>query len=330
MRSAFVLLLILFVSCRSTPKKTTVSEEGSDAQFSFEDFSNAFKKLSLPYQLTDTDLLKNNDTAALQNFDPKPFISDSLLSKGFGKGSKLKYIPIGEVAVPKKETYFFIKTVGGSARAAYLLVFDAQKNFSASLPFLVPDDDESTTQVSTFDRSQTISRNTTKKTAGGNTKEGRDVYVYNNSIHQFTLIMTDLMDESVALINPIDTLRKTQKWTGDYINGKNNLVSVRDGRSPNERMIFIHFEKEEGSCKGELKGNFLMAASNTAIYRQGSDACVLTLRFEGSSVNMHEENCGNHRDVKCLFEGIYTRRALPKEKPKTNTKKSPPKKAPTP
>ncbi|MER3463066.1 MAG: hypothetical protein C4329_00110 [Chitinophagaceae bacterium] len=316
MRFGLACLLVLLIACKDGKKGDEGKDDNSDG-FSYESFSNKFPKGSLPYSLTDTGLLRNTDTATLSSISSEHFIADSLLSKAFDKGARIKFTPLAKIEVPKKETYFIVKAISGSDRAAFMLVFNKDKKFSASFPFLIPDDDNTTSQTSSIDRSQTISRSTLKKSTDGTAKEGRNVFVYNSGINGFTLVLTDLLDDNAALINPIDTLKHTQKWTGDFTNGKDNLVSVRDGRSPKERMVFIHFEKEEGRCKGELKGNFLMTSSNTAVYRGGTDPCVLTLRFDGSQVSMHEENCGNHRDVKCMFEGSFTHKTVKtKSKPK--------------
>jgi thiamine phosphate synthase YjbQ (UPF0047 family) len=87
-------------------------------------------------------------------------------------------------------------------------------------------------------------------------------------------------------------------------------------------MMFIHFEKNNGECTGELKGNLLMTSSKTAVYRQGGDPCVLELNFGTSSVTLKEaEGCGLHRDLECLFEGTYPRKKVEKEKASTKKTK---------
>jgi hypothetical protein len=328
MRLGFVLVLGILLACNNDKKGSEAKND--DKSFSYENFSNKFKTSSVPYSISDTGLLKNTDTTTLRSFATEHIIPDSILNKAFSKGAKIRFTPLVKIEVPKKETYFIVKATGGDGNAAFMVVFNEQKQYSASFPFLVVDSDNNTSQLSSIDRSYTISRATTKKAKDGTNKEGRDVYAYNSAANTFTLIMTDLLEDNNVLINPIDTLKRTQKWTGDYGREKNNLISIRDGRTPNERMVFIHFEKEEGTCTGELKGYVLMTSSNEAVYRGGSDPCVLTLRFQGSSVSLHEENCGNHRDVRCMFEGSYQRKAEPKTKSKSNDKKSSAKKAATP
>jgi len=63
-----------------------------------------------------------------------------------------------------------------------------------------------------------------------------------------------------------------------------------------------------------------MINATTAQYRHAGDPCVLELVFTNTTVRMKEiEGCGNHRDIRCLFEGSYVKKkvAKPKEtKPK--------------
>jgi len=137
--------------------------------------------------------------------------------------------------------------------------------------------------------------------------------------------MTDLLDESKRdLINPIDTMPKTRKFAGDYILGKRNLVSIRNGRTASQALAFIHIEKNEGGCIGELKGEILFTSSNTAIYRQGGDPCILQFTFSSNSVSLkEEEGCGNHRGLDCTLNGNYTKKKEAKSRSinKKTTKK---------
>jgi hypothetical protein len=134
----------------------------------------------------------------------------------------------------------------------------------------------------------------------------------------FTLILTESNDKAAVesvLVNPIDTLPRRNKLSGDYTQGKMNLVSIRDGRNATECLFFIHFEKNEGACKGELKGRARIIAPNKVVYHQPGDQCELEFNFSAKSVTIREEmGCGSHRDIKCFFEGTFNRRADVKPK----------------
>jgi hypothetical protein len=315
-----VVWMMAFVACNNNAQNNEENEE-EDTAFSYTNFSERFKAATLPYQLSDSGLLKNEDTAALRNPTFSSFIPDSIKQKLVGKGSNIKYVPLAKIEVPKGESYFIVKAMSGNRKAAMLTVFDKEKNYSTSFPFLVPDEDAATNQASSIDKAYSISRNVARKTKDDIIIDGKDVYVFNADAKDFTLIMTDLLDESnQELINPIDTFARTNKLAGDYVKDKRNIVSVRDGRNPNELTVFIHFEKNKGECTGELKGDVLMTSSKTAVYRQGGDPCVLELQFGKSSVTLREvEGCGSHRDVTCLFEGTFPLKK--EEKDKSSTKK---------
>ena len=119
------------------------------------------------------------------------------------------------------------------------------------------------------------------------------------------------MDESI-----LNTL------VGDYRIDKKNLVSVRDGRYPNQLLVYIHTENKAGDCKGELRGEFVMTSSTTAVYRQGGDPCVLNLTFKGNSVSIEEEKgCGNYRGLDCPLTGTFTMRKPASAKSKSGKPK---------
>ena len=85
-----------------------------------------------------------------------------------------------------------------------------------------------------------------------------------------------------------------------------------------ERMIqrscfFVHFEKDNAECVGELKGTARMISPTKAYYKAVGNPCTIEFTFNGPAVVMKEiEGCGSYRDIKCFFEGTYPRK---KEKP---------------
>jgi hypothetical protein len=305
------------VACKTKSK----NDEKDETNFNYETFSEKFSKPALPYQLSDASLLSGKDTNSIRSTAFAAFIPDSIKRKVFGTGAHIKYIPLARINEPDAETYYILKAVSGSKKAGLLYVFDKNNEFGAVFPFLVPDADPSTSQLSSIDKSFSITRSTARAMKNDVNAEGKEVYIYNEEAKNFTLIMTDPLDNSsLAVINPIDTFPKKSKFAGDYTNGKRNLVSVRDAKNPSQVNFFIHFEKNE-ECSGELKGTALMTSAKTAVYRQGGDPCVLELNFSGRTVSLHEiEGCGSHRSVRCVFEGQFTRK-IEKTKPATRKTK---------
>lgn len=312
--------MVLFVTvwaCNNEKKE----EPEDESVFRYETFSGRFKDAKLPYNLTDSGLLNNEDTASIRNQQFISFIPDSVKKKLFSNPSKVKYVPLARVAAANGEQYFILKAVSGSRKAALLVAFDQAQNYGAAFPFLVPDNDAKSSQVSTLDKAFSITRSVTRRGEDDVLMEGKDVYVYNKDAKQFTLIMTDLLDEGeMEVLNPIDTFARTHRYAGDYTQGKRSILSIRDGRSDKEVMFFVHFEKNGGECTGELKGTLFFTSTTTAVYRQGGDPCVLEFEFKKSSVSMREaEGCGLHRGLQCLFEGTFTRK---KETAKDSEKSS--------
>jgi hypothetical protein len=79
--------------------------------------------------------------------------------------------------------------------------------------------------------------------------------------------------------------------------------------------VFVHMEKEEGTCTGELKGTLFFTSTTTAVYRQGGDPCVMEFTFTPTAVTVREdEGCGAHRDMKCVFNDTYKRKDIAKQK----------------
>ena len=285
-------------------------------------FTRAFKESPVPYQLTDTALLKDEGKDTLSSRYLSSLLPDSLVEQAFGQTTKIKYAPLARFGEKDRSTYYLVKGTAGGKKAAFLLSFDKEGNYGAAMPFLVPDKKDATSQTTTLDKSFTITRAIMERSSGAVIGEGKEVLAYDGTEKRFSLIMTDLLNNDAAvLMNPIDTFPRTHKLAGDYVKGKKNLVSIRDGRYANQLLVYIHTESSDGECKGELKGEFLLTGTTTAVYRQGGDPCILGLTFAGGSVTLNEERgCGNYRGLDCPLEGKFTRKK--EEKQKESTKKA--------
>ena len=297
-------LICLTIVCCNNKKSDVVNENG----FSYEGFTKKFSKTTLPYQLSDTSLFKTKDSAVLKAKTLTGFISDSLKNKLFGRTSKVKYIALCKFQRPTGETYFIVKGVNGNRRAVFLLVFDKNAQFATTLTFLNPIEPR-LSQVTSIDKSFSVSINRVRKKLKGAPTTSRNVYQYSSEKRKFQLILTDAQGEDFAgIINPIDSFSKKNKLSGDYIKNNRNFISIRDGRRPNQLLTFIHLENENG-CSGEFKGELLLASSNTAIYRHGGDPCVLSFKFTPPFVTLREdEGCGSYRGLDCLFEGSFRKK----------------------
>ncbi|RYZ26947.1 MAG: hypothetical protein EOO10_14145 [Chitinophagaceae bacterium] len=293
------------IACKNNDRKAEAKKEETEAG----GITAMFKEAALPYQLADTSLQKNTDTTSLPAASIAPLISDSIKNNYFGIGAKIKFTPLTKFNT-KAETYYVVKASTASKKGALVMVYDKDNKFAASYPFLLPDADPSTSQASIIDKNLTITKTISQRNGPDVTGEGKEVVAYDATQKAFSLIMLDVLNEELTeIISPIDTFAKTHKLAGDYRINKKNIVSIRDGRYPNQLLVYIHTEDKSGECKGELRGEFIMTSSTTAVYRQGGDPCVLNLTFSGNSVSLNEEKgCGNYRGLDCPLSGTFTRK----------------------
>lgn len=309
----FTLCLLVLAACKSKPATLT-----GDETVTPEEFIEFFPELKLPYNIADTSLAKkDNDSSAIANKILSQMIGDSVLRKQFGASAKPRIYPLGRVSVKKKETYVLIKAVAAAKKAVYLLTFDKLDSFKAALPLIVLDTDPQTSQSAGMDAKHTIFITRQRKKADGTSTYRKDGYIYND-IGVYTLIYAESNEEDekpADVVNPYDTTSHKAKYSGDYIKDKRNMVSVRDGKSPTQMRFFVHFEKDKGACRGELRGEATFVKPNIAVYRESGDPCVLQFTFTGNAVSMQEvEGCGNYRDIKCFFEGSFPKKKEAKPK----------------
>lgn len=309
--SLFIFFIILIAGCKS--KKATLS---GDEPVEIIDFIAFFPDTKLPYLVADSTLLKKEKDSLLISYTVfKQFVPDSILSHVFGKTAKPKIYPLAKSI--GDETYLFAKAIAGNKRAALVLGFDKKNQFIAAMPLLSLDQSSATKQTAIMDSRFTLTKNLFRKNKDGTMSEGKDVYVLNSSAKSFMLIMTDALDDKpTELANPIDTISRKQKYAADYGTGKMNLVSIRDGRKKDRFSFFIHFEKSNGECTGELKGEAIIKSPSMAEYREGGDPCILQFKFTSSSVSIKElEGCGSRRGLRCSFDGTYPRKKDIKPQP---------------
>jgi len=316
-----LVLAILVIAC-SNKKRPSLS---GDEPVEVADFISSFELVNTTYEINDSLLdRKEKDSFLISYKIFTEFVPDTVLTKTFGKNAKPKIYLLKRVEVENQETYLFAKAINAQKKVIYILCFNKDKKFIASMTLLSNDGNSATTHVAGIDRRYSIYRNTFLKRPDGSTAEGKEVYVFNNEAKQFVLIMTDALDDRIKeVINPIDTLSSNNKFSADYSKDKMNIVSVRDAGNPGKLNFFIHFEKNDGDCIGELKGVATIAKNNTALYKEPGDACLLEFIFTTSSVTLKEADlCGSHRGVKCSFDGTYPRKKANKPSYMSNVKKT--------
>jgi len=315
------LLAGAFCSCKS--KK--VSLAANDDKVNLEDFLDFFQPLKLPYGVTDTILRRKEPEADVINYGLfTRLVPDSVL-RLFGKTHPHLYA-IGKIKAPDAESYVFVKAVAKDRRALYILCFDKKNRFGAARPVLFSEESDArgVTGRADMDNKYTLTLLHQRKTTGGTVVYHKDAYVFNEDTG-LLLILTETNEAKNKIppvYDPIDTLPRKHKISGDYFQSsgnaaqdKRNLIAIRDGRDPSRFLFFIHFEKDEGTCNGELKGEAKFVSPGIARYRSYSDPCAIEFSFGSEGVSIKETGgCGVHRDIKCFFEGYYERRKTTKSK----------------
>ncbi len=283
-----------------------------------EDFIGSFPDLQLPYQVGDTVFGREEPDSTLIGYKVfTQFIPDSVLSKHFGKGASPDIYPLGKAKAGKNEIYLFIKAVTPEKEGVYIICFDKADKFSAARPLFASGNDKTSTAMASLDSRYTLTIMHQRKAPGGETFYKKDSYVFNDG-GKFMLILTESNEATAknkAVVNPIDTLPRKHKFSGEYVQDKLNFISVRDGKDASHIIFFVHFEKNDGDCKGELKGEARMISPTTAHYTVSGDPCSVNFYFTATHVAMKElEGCGNHRDIKCFFEGVFMKQKELKKK----------------
>jgi hypothetical protein len=309
----FIASFVLVFACKSK-KVSLAGNEPVDVH----EFIEYFQPIKLPVQFSDTVLTrKGSDSIEIGRTVFAQFVPDSVLVRSFGKSIKPKLFPLGKTGTKNEETYIFIKAICPGKKILYVLCFDPSEKFVAAKPLIVLDGESRVSWLATMDSKYTITILRQRKTEG-QVFYKKEAYVF-NSAGVFTLILTESNEpksSSALVYNPIDTLPHKHKFSGDYVEDKRNFVSVRDWKDGSRMQFFVHFEKDQGTCKGELKGEAKFVGTNIARYKTNGDGCVMEFAFSASQVRIKElEGCGNHRDIKCFFEGSFEKRKEVKTKP---------------
>lgn len=300
-----ILLLLLLFACKN--KQTSLQD---DSTVTVSDFIEFFPEVSLPFTVYDTTLTRKvNDSMLIGQKNFTKFIPDTIYRKEFGKSTPKLYA-MGRAVEKKKEKYLFIKAISGSKRVAYLVVFSKDEKFLRAMPLVRSGFDRTVSAHGLLDNKFQITTYRESKRTADEVRYKRNVYFYDRNSDQFTLIVTEPNEDIIQdVINPIDTLPAKHKYAGDYVVDKRNFVSIRDGKNASEIQFFVHFEKMKGECNGELKGQARMISNTVAQYAPGGNPCVLLLTFSGNKVTLKEKGpCGSYRDIKCFFEGSYTKK----------------------
>jgi hypothetical protein len=298
-------LILAFVACKSGEDKPK-----AESEMTSNDFVDLFKPIESGFVINSAKLASSNlDSFPISSSLIKKFLPDSIFLNDFGKKAKLKFFSLGRKKDNNKNDFILIKVSSINRKFVYLFVFDKEQNYKAGIPLVsIPGENKTQTEAG-IDKKFAITINNFKSASDGQSYFTKNVFAYDNEGF-FTLILRESNEipANQEVYNPIDSLPKKHKLTGDYRKNKKNFLSLRDGSKPNKLLFFIHFESENGRCSGELKGEAELVKANKLIYSAAGDPCSIEFNFSGSQVNFQElKGCGNYRGIKCSFEGTFTK-----------------------
>ncbi|WP_343690257.1 hypothetical protein [Chitinophaga sp.] len=296
------LALGLFASCKSGGKKS-----GPNA-VTFKEFRQSFADSKFPYKLP-PDVLSNTsaDTAAIDTALISQFLADTLAKADFPSG-KVSYYPLASLT-GNKINYLVVKAVDKNTTAAYLCVFDKKDHFLSRIQVAKIGSKGNKKEYFSIDSKEMLKITTETEVTPGHTATTENFYAVEPN-GSTSLIMTNSTGEAIPgqLFNPIDTLPKKNKLSGDYAAGENSIVSIRDGKDAKSFLFFISFTKESG-CKGELSGTGHFTATNKGEFRDKDSECGIAFQFSSGRLTIKEiGGCGAYRGVRCLFEGGFTKK----------------------
>ncbi len=302
-------VLVVLVSCGQ--KKIDFS---GDTPIKTKDFIAAFKIIPGNFYAADSNFTKIADTVTMGFKAITQFVPDTAITKYTGKDKKPQFHPVGRI-LKEKEIYFLINIKQHNKITLLVIVMNAKDNKYLASKLLLE-----TNQKDDYVHSVTVNKEPTflisKEKAGKDNTMlfSRTGWVYTTET-SFMIVVNDSNEgaSKTNVINPIDTLPRKNKLSADYAEDAKNFISIRDGKNANTYNFFIHFEKNDGGCIGELKGEMKMKDPTHGQYLFNGDPCVIDFKFEDAEIKIKEQGtCGNHRGIKCFFDDTYLRKKAPR------------------
>lgn len=309
-----IAVLCCVMAC--SEKKTDLS---GNTPLKINDFNKVFKTVTLPITITDTNINKIKDTVEIGSKALAQFVPDSVVEKIIStKDKKATLYPL--LKIEKETEYYLMLNVHHPTKDEIAVVVFSKKN--VYLDYKIITQFEVAHKGSRhYGKTVSINKEPTFLVEE-NKMDEENVLIYEKNGWAFTenhfrLIYFDSNKKpsTKTIINPIDTLATNYTYSGDYARDTKNFISLRDFTGvANKYQFFMHFEKKEGTCVGELKG-LLNFNKNQATYTEKGDPCIIHFTINGQIIKIKEEgNCGNHRNMTCYFNDSYDKKRKPKKK----------------
>jgi hypothetical protein len=282
------------------------------------DFNKIFKIAALPISISDTNLNRYTDTLTIGRKALEQFIPDSVVESIVSKKDKSAVIhPI--LKIEKEQEYYLLFRVQHVTKFEICIIVFSKKNkylgYKVITDFKVENNgSKHYGKVLNINKEPSFLVEENKMSEDNSLTYEKKGWAYIDSTFRLIYFDSNKKPENSKVINPLDTLPMNNSFSGDYSNDPKNFISIRDYSVPNKYQFFLHFEKNNGYCVGELKG-LMSFTKNTAIYSEKGDACIIHFKIEGNQITMKEDgNCGNHRNMSCYFNASYDKKRKLKKK----------------
>ena len=308
-----LLILLALIGCAET--KTDLS---GDTPLKINDFNAAFKNIELPIRINDTNLTSYTDTLEIGRKALEQFLPDSVVDDIVPKELKnASLFPVGKI---EKETEYYLLLNHKDARSQTVSVITfSKKNVFLGYKILTQFDlihksSQYYGKTLMINKEPTFLVEENRLDPEQGLSYEKKGWAYTEQGFKLIYIDANVKPEQKAILNPIDTLPTMNSFSGDYARDKKNFIALRDFGNANKYQFFLHFEKKDGTCVGELKG-LLNFNKNQATFSEKGDPCTIQFTITGNVIKIKEDgNCGNHRNMTCYFNDSYDKKRKPKIK----------------
>ena len=309
----YILLCCMILACAEKKPDFT-----GNTPLTINDFNKVFKAASLPLSISDSNLKRYTDTLVIGRKALAQFIPDSVVENIIAiKDKKASLHPI--IRIEKEEEYYLLLNVSHPKKQEIAVVVFSKKNEFLDYK-VITEFNEGNANSKMYGKNLNINREPSflveeNKLAEDNSltyeKKG---WAYTDNSFRLIYFDSNKKPETKKVLNPLDSMPMNYTFSGDYARDAKNFISIRDYSTAGKYQFFLHFEKKDGSCVGELKG-LLTFTKNKATYTEKGDPCIINFTIQGNVINIKEDgNCGNHRNMTCYFNDSYDKKRKAKKK----------------
>jgi len=310
-RCIIFMFIVATISCKS--KQADLS---SDTPIKPNQFVAAFEVLENNFSATDSNIVKLADTVDINKKLLARFIPDTLIKRWMKGDNEATFHPIGRMD-KSTETYLLLLCVKNKKPLTSVIVLDKKNVFLASKDLFDANNNYDLYKYSfSLNREPTFFVSREKLVNDKEIKYTKMGWAFvGKTFIPVVKEGNERSDKLNPIINPIDTFAKENLYSGNYVEDDRNFISIRDGRTKDDYHFFLHIDKNDGNCIGELKGEMHLIDSIHATYTFSGDPCVINFTFDRNIITIKEKgSCGNRRGMDCFFDDAYTKKKEPKKK----------------